>query len=98
MLSIVPSGFSRLRVERAPSIRELYLRLIAISGPLTVTFFCGVELSKTAWASAIRGLKAITIASRINTMANCCGRLIGMTILGRCHLYGLCALGEAADL
>jgi hypothetical protein len=49
------AGASSIRVECSISIRELYLRRTATSGPATVLFSSGCALTKTACASATLG-------------------------------------------
>src|ERR1700733_7764796 len=78
IFTMVPSGFSKVRVERAPSTRELYLRLMVMTGPLTEAFFCGVELKSTACASALRGLATMVTTNKITAPANHCGDLLRM--------------------
>jgi hypothetical protein len=55
-----------------------------MSGPFTVPFLGGVELSSTAWANAARGQAAISTAKKKTIApANRCGDLIFITTFSR---------------
>src|ERR1700733_5124317 len=68
IFSNLPSGESRTRVECCISIRELYFRRTATSGPATVLLSPGCALTKTACAQATLGVRA-AIAHMMRTAA-----------------------------